>query len=171
MDTTSKNNHVFFLATAINNLLANDKFICSSVDTLCTLLSKISEEKNTFDITGEGVHLSASLFIPYEIMSPEMLHDVKTIIQHSHCTESVVLDKDPRKYLMRYDVNSNKDDSVGLVNVMCAFFVALKRVFTNLDDVNMSLFEIVLQTSMSERKIPFQVIYSALQEHGYDYTL
>ena len=68
------------VSIALQQILGSNKFCCNTLEKISQLLSKLAEENIDISVTNAGLHISKSLFVPYEIMPIDLRTDILDII-------------------------------------------------------------------------------------------
>ena len=163
--TIYKDTHV---SIALQQILGSNKFCCNTLEKISQLLSKLAEENIDISVTDAGLHISKSLFVPYEIMPIDLRTDILDIIDSETPDYADMPQKEESSYIMKYKLAEKHGVAkVGLVRMLCALFLTLKGPAGELADFNGALFDHILQLALNGRQIPYTTVMEELARHGY----
>ena len=146
---------------ALMYCICNNKDIkIFNTNKLQKLLQEIIYEKRIFLFKENGIYLSHSLFIPYEIMDLNLLVSLEDII---NTTEQNKVEK-----LAFVDSNYKCKHLVGVHVVVCGFLLCILELRKhNKYDTSMCIFDIILQSLVLKTRVNYNMLLDECRKYGY----
>ena len=138
----------------------------SSVKNIAEFLNSIIYEKKKFILKENGLNISKSLFIPYNIMPHGFLLDIDGILERHRDCFFFVDSSDNNNIVVQNEQSA--DNMLSICNIVCGFFLAIKELQTSENELYlMALFDSVVSNVVFEQRVEFPKIISKAVEYGY----
>jgi len=133
---------------------------------LAAFISSITYEPRKLVVTEDGIYITKTLFIPFNIMSRETLADAQSILEIEQ-DRNIFVDADSKNNIV-YSFSKRESSVLGIGSIVCGFFLAIKSLIAEKNETYlMALFDTVVSKIVFEQRVEFYKIVSQCFEHGY----
>jgi len=133
---------------------------------LAAFISSIMYEPRKLVVTDEGIYITNTLFIPFNIMSRETLMDAQSILEMDQ-ERNIFVDVGSKNNIV-YSFSKRESSVLGIGSIVCGFFLAIKSLILDKNEIYLlALFDTVVSKIVFEQRVEFYKIVSLCFEHGY----
>ena len=133
---------------------------------LAAFISSITYEPRKLVVTEDGIYITKTLFIPFNIMSRETLADAQSILEIEQ-DRNIFVDAGSKNNIV-YSFSKRESSVLGIGSIVCGFFLAIKSLIAEKNETYlMALFDTVVSKIVFEQRVEFYKIVSQCFEHGY----
>jgi len=137
-----------------------------SPSSLAAFINFITYEPRTLVVTEDGVYITKTLFIPFNIMPRSVLMDVNAVLEVEH-ERNIFVDVDSKNNIV-YSLSKRESSVLGIGSIVCGFFLAVKSITTEKNEIYvLALFDSVVSKIVFEQRVEFCKIVGMCFEHGY----
>jgi len=138
----------------------------NSLSSLASFINTITFESRKLVITEDGIRITKSLFIPFNIMTADILEDISYILEIKP-NRNIFVDADNKNNVVYRDKISDIN-VLGIGNIVCGLFLLIKGLSRNKNQIYlMAFFDTVVSKIVFEQRVEFCNIVGMCVDYGY----
>ena len=134
---------------------------------LSQFLCSVARETYQFQITEECLHISKSLEVPVSHIPSELLREIEAYLRAHVQSVTAEFIKSQNKFALCVSRPQEKQHVIGIVTLLCAFFMAITEAYGEITDVHMSIMDFLIEGALATYNISYDNVYNELTNIGY----
>lgn len=139
----------------------------ANANTLSNFLCNVARETLFLRMTEDVLQISNSLMVPVLHIPAGLLQNIAEFIEEKGDKLSAEFVRAQNKFAICYSRKTGDDSVVGIINLLCAFFMTMAEAHGDVQDVHMGVMDFLIEGALASHNISYDHVYEELTRVGY----